>query len=149
MNEDEERLCKTCAWWDKDKFTVSIATCCYDNKGRKTRAGAWCRNHSFTTGWEEAPKRMDSDYVQFLERLRKGPPLEDDEKEEDGCLREAIDHQRESDASQDVIKALKERIKEARWLLKAVIPAQSAGSNLGDAYWCHTREKWLENTDDE
>lgn len=84
MNEDNKKLCRTCAWWngcEKTARSESGATCCYDNAGRIKMAEQWCRYHSFTTGWEEEkPKRPDSEYVQFLERLRTGPPLDDEEE---------------------------------------------------------------------
>lgn len=146
MSEDKRRVCGTCAWWAVENVLTGEGNCCYDPVEVRKWAVQWCRHHSLTTGWEEAPKRKDSDYVQFLERLRTGPPLEDDEKKEDGWLPEAIDHPRA--VYEGVIKALKERIKEARWLLKAATPAIRSRSFV-DAPWCAACEKWLESTDDE
>lgn len=152
MSEDKKRVCGTCAWWERyDPMIAGIepdrpaGDCCYDPAEVQKGGGEWCRHHSFTTGWEkEKRKRPDTEYVQFLERMRKGPPPEEDE---DGPLRGAIDYDMGRRVSHDKIKALQEQLRDAYWLITRAAPCALAKGKERD--WYTSRDAWLEKQDDE
>lgn len=166
MGEDKKRVCGTCAWWDK--AIIRGEGLCHVSspimtEGTKrwpiTAEYDWCRHHSFKAVWEDDSQvttseahvklREDSEYVQFLEQLRTGPPLEE-EKEDDGLkggeLREAIDYDSGRRVSQDVIEAMREQLREARRL---IIRARPGVYSEDHGSWYTRKDKWLEKQDDE